>query len=525
MNAVYPIRCRITAAASEGEPTRVEVYDDIGEGGWFYEGLTAKSFAAQLAGIKGPIDVHINSYGGDVADGQAITNTIRQYKGAKRTIVDGMACSAASVIMLAGDEVIVEPGGMVMIHDAFGGCVGDAADMAAFAAVLDKISDNIAQQYADKAGGTAAEWREVMRGERWYTADEAVEAGLADRKGSGQAALPPGVDLAAFTQIPDRIAARLRSLPVAGAPAPKAPASAPPKAAASHPHDGEHNHAHSAYGHGTGDDDGMHSHVHSHSGDGDHGHAHDEPAGTAADSAPKAGDQSCADLGHECCKDAGTANRVEIVISGEGDAQALTDALKAALSSRPPRAAEEDMHGDHVRVDPDGDGDCDACPEGDTDHDYWSEDGEQIQPLPDEDEDGVTTDAMGHRIRGAAVDESTWDGPAAMSWASSQDNPEAAFRAICAGEKTTGEPDTQAHWALPHHKQSGKPPNRAGVTAALGRLNQTDDLKSKSAAQAHLDAHKAAMGGSDDTAGDSAEPDLSGIDLEQIRSALRGATA
>ena len=72
MSNVYPMKCRIRAEAGV---TRVEVYDDIGEGGWFSEGLTAKDFAGQMAGVKGPLDVHINSYGGDVSDGLAIASS------------------------------------------------------------------------------------------------------------------------------------------------------------------------------------------------------------------------------------------------------------------------------------------------------------------------------------------------------------------------------------------------------------------------------------------------------------------
>lgn len=215
MTQTYPIRCRIRA---EGGVTRVDVYDDIGEGGWFSEGLTAKSFASQLSGVKGALDVHINSAGGDVFDGIAIGNAIRDHKGFKKTVVDGLAASIASVIAQAGDERVVQPGSMLMIHDAFGLAVGNAAEMAAMAATLDKVSDNIADVYASRSGrGSAASWREAMKAETWYTADEAAAAGLADRVGDGEAQLPAGLDLAAFTAVPGRIAARLRSMPQAAA--------------------------------------------------------------------------------------------------------------------------------------------------------------------------------------------------------------------------------------------------------------------------------------------------------------------
>jgi ATP-dependent protease ClpP protease subunit len=213
---VYPLKCRIRN--EDAGTTRIDVFDDIGGGGWFDEGVTAKSFAAQMAKVKGPLDVHINSGGGEVHDGVAIGNAIRNHKGFKRTVVDGIAASIASVIFQAGDERVVEPGAMVMIHDASTLCWGDEAEMQKTAEVLGKNSDNIAQIYADRAGGTAQQWRETMRAETWYTADEAVAAGLADKIGGGTAELPAGMDLAAFGAVPGRIAARLRKMPQAAVP-------------------------------------------------------------------------------------------------------------------------------------------------------------------------------------------------------------------------------------------------------------------------------------------------------------------
>ena len=264
----YPIKCRIRAEASV---TRVDVYDDIGEGGWFSEGLSAKSFAAQMSGVKGALEVHVNSAGGDVFDGIAIGNAIRAHKGPVTTVVDGLAASIASVIAQAGHQRVVQPGSMLMIHDAFGGCIGNAAEMAKMAETLDQVSGNLAEIYASRAGGTRDAWRDAMRTETWYTADEAVAAGLADRVGDGEAQLPAGLDLAAFTAVPGRIAARLRSMPQAKAPVVV-------NADGNHaPMTGSHTHAHPAYGSQGGD--AMHSHEHSHDGDASHGHGHAEPDG------------------------------------------------------------------------------------------------------------------------------------------------------------------------------------------------------------------------------------------------------
>lgn len=214
MTQTYPIKCQIRAADSG--VTRVDVMDDIGEGGWFSEGLSAKAFASKLSGVKGALEVHINSGGGDVFDGIAIGNAIRAHKGPVTTVVDGLAASIASVIAQSGQDRVVQPGAMLMIHDAFGMTVGNAAEMRQMADTLDKVSDNIADVYAARSGrGDAATWRGEMRGEKWYTADEAVAAGLADRVGDGDAVLPAGMDLAAFTAVPGRIAAALRKMPQA----------------------------------------------------------------------------------------------------------------------------------------------------------------------------------------------------------------------------------------------------------------------------------------------------------------------
>jgi ATP-dependent Clp endopeptidase proteolytic subunit ClpP len=214
LRGAYPMAARIRAEAGT---TRVDIFDDVGSDGWG-GGLSAADFAAKLAGVKGPLTVGINSAGGDVFDGLAIYNAVNSYAGPVTTVVDGLAASIASVIMQAGQARVVSPGGMVMVHDAFGACLGNEAEMTAMAKTLAKVSDNLASVYAKRCGGTAQQWRQVMRAESWYTADEALAAGLADRVGTGTAVLPAGLDLAAYSAVPRRIAARLRSMPRAAAP-------------------------------------------------------------------------------------------------------------------------------------------------------------------------------------------------------------------------------------------------------------------------------------------------------------------
>jgi len=159
-----------------GAVTQVNIFDEIS---WW--GITAQDFADELAAIKGAIEVHINSPGGDAFDGITIYNALMSRTGGVTTVVDGMAASAASIIAMAGRPRIVSPGAMLMIHDAFALCIGNEADMTETATLLGKISGNIADVYAAHSSTPAAQWRETMRGEGWYTAAEAVAAGLADQ--------------------------------------------------------------------------------------------------------------------------------------------------------------------------------------------------------------------------------------------------------------------------------------------------------------------------------------------------------
>lgn len=160
-------------AADEAE---LLIFDEIG--GW---GLWADEFAEQLKVVTAPrLTVRLNSPGGSVFDGIAIANALRAHPATVTVRVEGLAASIASVIALAGDRVVAAPGAMFMIHDAAGYCFGQASDMAKMVEVLNKISDNIAAAYAAKAGGSREQWRERMLAETWYTAAEAVAAGLAD---------------------------------------------------------------------------------------------------------------------------------------------------------------------------------------------------------------------------------------------------------------------------------------------------------------------------------------------------------
>lgn len=164
------------AAGDDDTAAEMYIYDEI-DAFW---GVSARDVTQALMGITASrITLHLNSPGGDVFEAHAIYNALRAHKAEVDVIVDGIAASAASYVAQAGDTVRMQSNATMMIHDAIGLTYGNAADHLEMVGLLDKQSDIIAGIYADRAGGTVEEWRDEMRAERWYNADEAVEAGLA----------------------------------------------------------------------------------------------------------------------------------------------------------------------------------------------------------------------------------------------------------------------------------------------------------------------------------------------------------
>jgi ATP-dependent protease ClpP protease subunit len=152
------------------------MYDEIG--GF---GTRAQDFINELNDISAPeIDVHINSVGGEVFEGLAIYQALKAHPATVNVTVDALAASIASVIAMAGDKVKMAKNAQLMIHDGHVAMTGNSADLSKMVALLDRASDNIASVYVDRAGGDISQWRAAMQTETWFTADEAVAAGLAD---------------------------------------------------------------------------------------------------------------------------------------------------------------------------------------------------------------------------------------------------------------------------------------------------------------------------------------------------------
>lgn len=178
-----PLLAQAPEPRVDGSTAVMRLYDPVDSWGGPW-GVSAREFVDALDELGDEvttIELHVNSPGGEVFEGIAILNALRQHRARVVTVVDGLAASAASFIAMAGDEVVMAGNTELMIHDAWGLAIGNAEDMRDMATRLDQLSDNIAGVYARRSGTPVAQWRTAMLAETWYSAEEAVAAGLADR--------------------------------------------------------------------------------------------------------------------------------------------------------------------------------------------------------------------------------------------------------------------------------------------------------------------------------------------------------
>ena len=148
---------------------------------WFDDDVTPALFKSDLDAGKGPITVWINSPGGDVWAAAQIYNMLLSYTGKVTVKIDGLAASAASVIAMAGDEVLVSPVSMLMIHNPATAAMGDKDDLAQAISMLDSVKDSILNAYVKKTGLSKNKLSKLMDDETWMDANKAVELGFADR--------------------------------------------------------------------------------------------------------------------------------------------------------------------------------------------------------------------------------------------------------------------------------------------------------------------------------------------------------
>jgi len=168
-------------AAADDEENTISVLDPIGYDYWTGEGVTAKRITGILKGMAGAdVTVNINSPGGDMFEGLAIYNVLREYKGHVTVRVLGMAASAASIIAMAGDTIQVARSGFLMIHNCWAGAVGNRHDFRDFADTLEPFDEAMADIYATRTGDEIAAMQKLMDGETWINGSAAVEQGFAD---------------------------------------------------------------------------------------------------------------------------------------------------------------------------------------------------------------------------------------------------------------------------------------------------------------------------------------------------------
>lgn len=174
-----------TIRNSEAEPTIGEVllYGEIANYSWWGDEVTPKQFREDLdaLGDVSELKVYINSGGGDVFAGQAIYSIIKRHKAKTTVYIDGLAASAASLIAMAGDSIMMPANAMLMLHNPWTWSAGEAKDFRKLADDLDHIRKSMVEAYKAKSGKESEEIIAILDAETWMTAAEAVEMGFADQ--------------------------------------------------------------------------------------------------------------------------------------------------------------------------------------------------------------------------------------------------------------------------------------------------------------------------------------------------------
>lgn len=158
----------------------LELSGTIAEESWFDDEVTPQLFKDELNSGTGDITVWINSPGGDCVAAAQIYNMLTNYKGKVTVKIDGIAASAASVIAMAGDTVLVSPVSMLMIHNPATIAWGDHSEMQKAIDMLAEVKESIINAYVLKTGLSRPKLSHLMDAETWMDANKAVELGFAD---------------------------------------------------------------------------------------------------------------------------------------------------------------------------------------------------------------------------------------------------------------------------------------------------------------------------------------------------------
>lgn len=163
----------------------------IAEESWFDDEVTPKIFRDELMSGEGDITVWINSPGGDCIAAAQIYNMLLEYKGNVTIKIDGIAASAASVVAMAGNKVIMSPVSMLMIHNPMTIAAGDTTEMKKAISMLTEVKESIINAYELKTGMSRDKIAKLMDAETWMDANKAVELGFADEILSRESSVKP----------------------------------------------------------------------------------------------------------------------------------------------------------------------------------------------------------------------------------------------------------------------------------------------------------------------------------------------
>ena len=153
----------------------------IAQDSWFDDDITPKQFKSELINSEGDIVVWLNSPGGDDFAASQIYNMLKEYNGKVTVKIDGIAASAASVIAMAGSEILMSPVAMMMIHNPATVIYGEASDLQSGIDMLSEVKESIINAYEQKTSLPRNKISKMMDAETWFSAQKAVELGFADK--------------------------------------------------------------------------------------------------------------------------------------------------------------------------------------------------------------------------------------------------------------------------------------------------------------------------------------------------------
>ncbi|QNO17852.1 head maturation protease, ClpP-related [Caproicibacterium amylolyticum] len=165
---------------NDGEERTLYLEGAIADETWWGDEATPKLFKDDLLSGSGDITIWINSPGGDVFAAAQIYNMLKEYSGKVTVKIDGIAASAASVVAMSGDQVLMSPVSNLMIHNPSTIAIGDGDEMLRAKAMLDEVKESIINAYEAKSGQSRAAISHMMNDETWMNAKKAVELHFAD---------------------------------------------------------------------------------------------------------------------------------------------------------------------------------------------------------------------------------------------------------------------------------------------------------------------------------------------------------